>query len=81
MVKKKKQKDWDKFGEEVGKRMVFRFGEYKGPSIGFPIVLILIGIYIIGKDFGWFPAVSVWAVILIAFGILLLFSKLRYKCR
>ena len=72
---KKKSVEWNDFEKEIGKHMKGKLIQYNGPGIGFPIVLILIGIYIIGMDSGWLPEVSVWAIILIGFGIMLLTGK------
>ena len=79
MAKKANEKsiEWIDFEKEIGKHMKGKLIQYNGPGIGFPIVLILIGIYIIGMENRWFPEVSVWAVILIGFGIMLLAGRTR----
>ena len=43
---------------------------YCGKSIGFPLVVLLLGLYLLARDLGWITTrVSFWAVLLILVGV------------
>lgn len=59
-------------------RSDIKYWAYKGPGFGLPIALILIGLFFLGKDIGWFEVeVSFWPILLIAIGAWLLVNRLR----
>lgn len=50
------------------------------PGIGFPLVILLIGLYWLGRDLGWIETrISLWPIILIAIG--LYWTLARLFCR
>lgn len=47
-----------------------RFCYFSLGNLGFGLFLIIIGVFLLGRELGWFSVkFSVWPVILIAFGI------------
>ncbi|MBL7147991.1 MAG: hypothetical protein ISS82_04155 [Nanoarchaeota archaeon] len=51
----------------------FKFYSFKFSS--FAIILILIGVYILLKDMGIIPNISIWSILFITIGIFLLLRK------
>lgn len=51
----------------------FKFYSFKFSS--FAIVLIVIGIYILLKDLGIIPNISIWSILFISIGLYLLLRK------
>ena len=52
----------------------------KGPSLGFPLILLVVGIYWLGSELGVWPvSFSIWPVLLIALAGYWLIKGLIYK--
>ena len=69
MVKKKKtEKNWEEFGKTMGQAFSKKHVSHRH-GIGFPLLLVLIGVYLLGRELGWFPTtISIWPFILIVIG-------------
>ncbi|RJQ16822.1 hypothetical protein C4573_02035 [Candidatus Woesearchaeota archaeon] len=53
-----------------------RFYYYK-PGIGFPLLIILIGLYLLGRSLGWIPEnISVFAIIILIIGFVWLVARI-----
>ncbi len=71
-VRKMKGEDYPRFKGE--------FIRCCGPGIGFPLLLVLIGIWLIGRDLGWWhQAINIWGVILVTIGVYWLLKAVLYK--
>ena len=82
-VRRMKDEDWQEFGEKIGSTIRNEFKKhsktyiYTGPGIGFPLLIILIGVYFLGTAQGWIPEeTNFWAVLFIAIGLWMLLSRL-----
>lgn len=57
-----------------------RYWKYGIGSIGFGLFLVLLGVYFIGKELGWFTSkISIWPVILIVFGAWMILGNLTKR--
>ena len=71
MPAKKHDHDWDKWGHDIvgNKGRIFSFSSRK-LNIGFPLLLLVIGVYWLAKDMGWIETtISIWPILLIVFSI------------
>ena len=82
-VRKMENKDWEEFGDKIGATIENEFKKhhksyvYTGPGIGFPLLILLIGIFLLASSQGWIPAdISLWPILFIAFGLWVLVGRL-----
>lgn len=48
-----------------------------GPGIGLPLLLITIGIWLVGRDLGWWKqSINLWGVLLVALGAYWLLQRI-----
>ena len=67
-------------GEDYGPKIEARVWRCCTPGIGLPLLLILIGIWIIGKDLGWWESsINIWGVILVIMGAYWLLKAVLYN--
>ncbi|MBU2476337.1 hypothetical protein KKG83_02595 [Candidatus Micrarchaeota archaeon] len=74
------EKKWEQVESEKGfgwNKMQWSPG---GPHLGFPLILLVIGIYWLGSDMGIWPVpFSIWPVLLIALASYWLIKGIIYK--
>lgn len=70
-----------KMGEEDFMKSGVRYWRHCcGPGIGIPLLLVLIGVWLIGRDLGWWTqSVNLWGVILLVVGVYWLLQRILYK--
>jgi len=57
----------------------FSFGVYESKFSALGMILLVLGVYYLGTNIGWWPELPFWPVVLIVLGLYLVIKKISYK--
>lgn len=73
---------WEKVesNENFGWKKMSWCMDSRGPSFGLPLLVLVIGIYWLGNDLGFWPVpFSIWSILFIVFGAYWLIKAIIWK--